>query len=579
MPYVHDPSVLISAPLTDGTASGTLNVYGTGTALQGVIADLGDPNGNKVNSASYGTPAYRIWGDADANLLGHLVMDVVNSGTVPLFVSATRAAASASTVSGAFAASGSRWDSASSSFSATQVSFTALSMSAVGHEGWAISGTGTYQGPFAADYSSSLSTMSGVLMYALYKASSSLGTALGMQGSLITVQNSSSNYSASLYGFGTPAYTGALGAWPSGVMQTLVDLSSTFYGTYEAAEQHISGSIAMISKLVVGTDDLTIVSNPSGSWTGSYPTATFNNLRPDFYAVSASYYNASASYWPLSAAFSATKLMTDALSASYNLSATSKWDPLSSSFFTLSGNLNSSATIWTANTTAALSTSFYTLSGNLNSSASLWNATSASYWVLSGNLNSSASTWNAAASAQTGMAYLTSSNWNPSGGFFNITGSHVTITSSAASGTHAFGSGALNVDSTWDSIHIRSVTGANFIETWVGANLIGYWSDVGTIAVSGDFVTPGTMHASGGLDCGGTAKVVNMAAGTTTTDAVNYGQFQPVSSSYVATSQTLSGVLASSSLYTPTAIFLKSPNGNIYRIDVDNSGILSSTLV
>jgi len=113
-------------------------------------------------------------------------------------------------------------------------------------------------------------------------------------------------------------------------------------------------------------------------------------------------------------------------------SSASIWNATSSSYHTLSGNLDTSASIWNA-----ASGAYAALSNTLNTSGSKWNAVSSSFTTLSGNLDLSASIWNTASGAYAalsnsyvivsqsviGVAYLTSSNWNPLGGVFNITGS------------------------------------------------------------------------------------------------------------------------------------------------------------
>jgi hypothetical protein len=109
-------------------------------------------------------------------------------------------------------------------------------------------------------------------------------------------------------------------------------------------------------------------------------------------------------------------------------------------------------------------------------------------------------------------------------------------------------------------------------------------------------------------------KITNLGAGTTTGDAINWTQFNPVSaafasvssafvdvsSSYVVLSAAFvsvsSSYVALSSSYTalsrtfvtasslinsgsavPTQIYLKAPNGSIWKLEVDSTGVLSSS--
>lgn len=667
MAIVHDPSLPISGVLTD-SASGSDNIYEHGANYA--------PLGRKINSQSLGINEEKKWGAEDANLLGHVVTDIVNLGTVPLFLSASSVQSTASLLEAWVTASGARYDAASATFSATRVSYLGTSAS-IGV--WP--STGTYPGPFAADLSGGVTSISGILMYALYKASSSLGTALGLQGTIIDIQNSSSNFSQSLYGVGTPGYTGALGPWASGVMQELTNLSSSYFGTNLPNYLNVSGSVVALIYTLFGTKDTAFVAPGTGSWTGSYPTATFNSLRVDHYVLSASYYNTSASYWPLSAAYSATKLMTDALSASYNLSA-SKWDAVSSSYYVLSGNYYTSASQW-IRVNATSSADRFVLSGanglvyvatsggNFGFNAPPDAAgltvqevtqfgkprvallgknglTTGSYMILSvadiaepnhknasillqgydvpntgtptltvaagiADVNNSGSSEIVAqggglliqgasvpvtvySSDLTGQVILSATNARvllTASGLMSLSATVVSVSASSStfygitnvsgpnvSSTHDFGNGTLNVSGGWDGVHIMVGTGngANNLEMWNASGMQGYWSEVGDIVTSGTIATAGIVRSSGGFDAGA-SKVFNMATGTVSTDAVTYGQFQPVSSTLVSNSQSLSGVLNSSSLSTPTAIYLKAPNGNIYRIEVDNSGVLSSTLV
>jgi hypothetical protein len=205
---------------------------------------------------------------------------------------------------------------------------------------------------------------------------------------------------------------------------TLASLSTSYYTSDIVDNAFVSSTVLTMSRGLFNSTNLA-----AAMPTGSFPTGTYNNLW--------------VSYWTLSGNFA--NVYTSA----------SKWDTVSSSFNTLSGNLNSSASIWNANATGALSTSFDTLSGNLDSSSSIWNSLSSSYygwtgsidtsvansaqvsasywgtagevaasgvgtynafWNLSATLNLSATVWNAS-------AFTTSSNWNPVGTVFDITGS------------------------------------------------------------------------------------------------------------------------------------------------------------
>jgi len=210
---------------------------------------------------------------------------------------------------------------------------------------------------------------------------------------------------------------GIIGLFPgTTVTSSLKLLDTRIYNLEQTQPEAMIGYLTQtVITMSVGLFNDSNITDGSSS-TGPYPTGTYNNLWGKFW-------------------------------------------PLSSSYYTLSGNLNSSASIWNSNTTSSLSsafsTSFYTLSGSLDSSASIWNALSSSYygwtgsintsvsnsadvsasywgtsgevapsgvgtyaafWNLSASLNISASNWNAS-------AFTTSTHWNPVGGVFDITGS------------------------------------------------------------------------------------------------------------------------------------------------------------
>lgn len=87
-------------------------------------------------------------------------------------------------------------------------------------------------------------------------------------------------------------------------------------------------------------------------------------------------------------------------------------------------------------------------------------------------------------------------------------------------------------------------------------------------------------------------KITRLLTGTTSGDAITYDQFSPVSSAFYQTSASfvsvsssyvaLSGVV-NSHFFSGTSmvaqVYLKSPDGSAWKIEIDNSGILSSSKV
>ena len=87
MPFVWNPTGTITGALgyDNQVATASVNIY---------------PNGHYINKNPRGTPGNAYWTQTEANIVQQLLVDVVNSGTVPLFQSASRYEA----VSSAFAA-------------------------------------------------------------------------------------------------------------------------------------------------------------------------------------------------------------------------------------------------------------------------------------------------------------------------------------------------------------------------------------------------------------------------------------------------------------------------------------------
>ena len=502
MPYVHDPKQLISGSLSDGTASGTFNIY--------TIGSQGDPNGNKVNSASLGVNYWKKWGAEDGNLIGHMVMDLVNSGTVPLFASASSVATSATQATASIAAVSASVVSLQAYATSSSGSIAVLSRSI---DGWTASGT--YTGSFAPELSGMKLSISGAIEYIAFQASATIVLTNQAIQLATDAAASATDFSQSLYGVGIPGYTGNLSPWVSGAMQTLTDLSTSYYvagsGTIGAIPT-LSKSLVFIAETFLGTQDLNQVSG--NLLTGSYPTGSYNNLRTSYYSFTGS-------------------------------------------MIALSSTLNTSATIWNA-----ISSSFNTLSGNLNSSASIWNAVSATVSGISATISSNLP----------GMAYLTSSNWTPDGGFFNITGGVYISSTLAVSPTHAFGNGVLNVSGNNDGIHV-SVTygaGSNFFEGWTNDALVAYWDSSGNIGISGSLITTATLFASGGLATSG-GKVTGLAAGVALGDSVEYTQWLGTSQSLAAVSQSLTATIYSALLSrdpTTTSQYTASYTGSLVKSEV-----------
>ena len=450
MAIVHDPRTPITAsvPLAD-TASGSWNIYALG--------DVAGPTaGRKIDSSSIGAPVSEYWSADDANLLGHLLVDIVNTGTVPLFI----ASSSQGLRIDELFVSGTKWDAASGTLNLVSSSYVATSQS-VG--AWTKSGV--FTGPFAASFSSSYS-VSGTLVLLSSTISSNYGTTLnnGLRIGNLEGAATATAISSTLWGEGFLP-------WVNGVSGALSALSTSFYESDLVDNLVVSGALKQIAMEFLGTPNLLLVFSGTGGATGSHPTGTFNNLREAFYALTASFNSLSSTVSSSVLSGSGASGSITALSGVvYPMS--SAFYPLSESFYSLSGGLSASASYWNeaaahvfsasvdvaflnpsgpttsvntilfsgsnligsyAGVTAtiafeapstatfnALTASFNSLSGNLNLSASRWNSVSSSYSTLSGNLNNSASIWNANTTGAlstslytlSGNLDLSASRWN-----------------------------------------------------------------------------------------------------------------------------------------------------------------------
>ncbi len=618
MPYVHDPRLPITGGLTDGTVSGTFNVYG----------QHGDPNSAKVNSASYGAPDYQFWGDTDANMLGHLLMDVNNSGTVPLFLSASSVSSSLAVLSGAVSGGDAAFAALSSALNTSASKWNAVSGA---QGGW--TATGTYTGSFASDITGSGLSVSGALMYAAYKASASLANATFFSNQINQLQATATLDSGSLFGTVAP-WTGALppANWVSGVMGELSRVSGVL-NVSGAKWDSSSGTLAAIV----------------------FPLSA--NLN-----ASASAWNAvSAAFYPLSTSLSGVAYLTSSNWApsggQFSITGTAyvSGSPASSSHQFSNGVLNVNGLLDAVHLRVSGT-------GGANFLENWVSSTLVSYWDASGSVFTSGNfiasgTVYATGGARfggavdiSGVASITGSVTvhRQSGSSANLiavvddasglnlmtldagggpgrprlnltqlpgetTSARVQVNSNAGlfANIYAIGSAAagfsvqglngfgasiladvntlatfadisgsrffqLSSTGTGGIVYIGDTTGTPTDITYLSTGtltVIGVATITGTLFISGSHKISGSFTASAGA-------VVTGAVSSTVDFAVpGVASLISVSSSYVATSQSLSGVLNSSSLNTPTAIYLKSPNGSIYKIMVDNSGVLSSTLV
>ncbi len=97
-----------------------------------------------------------------------------------------------------------------------------------------------------------------------------------------------------------------------------------------------------------------------------------------------------------------------------------------------------------------------------------------------------------------------------------------------------------------------------------------YWGDIDANRVSGAFVeVVGDVNAVSGS--------LTALSGGYTTLSGNFLVLSGNLNNSASVWNNMAGLAASSTL-TPTASFLRSPNGNVWQITIDNSGVLSSTL-
>ena len=169
---------------------------------------------------------------------------------------------------------------------------------------------------------------------------------------------------------------------------TLASLSTSYYGSPQPEIEiaYLSQTALTMSKGLFNSTNIA-----AAMPTGAFPTGTYNNMW--------------VSYWTLSGNFAT---VTGNLNSSASI-----WNSLSSSYYGWTGSINTSV----ANS-ADVSASYWGTAGEVAASGvGTYNA----FWNLSATLNLSATTWNALVGS--GGASLTSSHWNPLLGVFDITGS------------------------------------------------------------------------------------------------------------------------------------------------------------
>ena len=465
---VHDPKTLISGQLAEGAQSGTANIY-----------EWADPTGvpgRKIDSVIANNSS-TFWRADDANLIGHVIKDIVNEGTVVLFSASNSASVGVAGISATLLSSGTKWDAASGTLNLVSSSYVATSQS-VG--AWTKSGV--FTGPFAASFSSSYS-VSGTLVLLSSTISSNYGTTLnnGLRIGNLEGAATATAISSTLWGEGFLP-------WVNGVSGALSALSTSFYESDLVDNLVVSGALKQIAMEFLGTPNLLLVFSGTGGATGSHPTGSYNNLREAFYALTAS-------------------------------------------FNSLSGVVSSSV-----GSGSNASGSIASLSGVVYPMSSAFYPISATYGAVSGAASESLAT----GSALSGVLYPLSTSFYPiSSTYTAVSGA---ASSSVATGSQLSGvlyplsSAFYPISSTY-----TAVSGAASSSVATGSQLSGV-----LYPLSSAFYPLSSA-------------------------------FYPISSSYGPLSQSVSGVFNSSSL-APVSIYMKSPNGSIWKIDIDNAGVLSSSL-
>ena len=168
--------------------------------------------------------------------------------------------------------------------------------------------------------------------------------------------------------------------WPIGIAQALYNLSQTFVNSDLPANAVSSGALNVIDYAFFGSRDQSAVSSSTAAELVTRPTATYYNLRGNYYTLSGNLNN-SASNWnsslgnfsALSSNLDVSMSRMNAMSSTLDVSA-SKWNAASSSYHTLSQSLDLSSSKW--NTVSS------TLSAVLNADVTL---TPSSYYIKAPN--------------------------------------------------------------------------------------------------------------------------------------------------------------------------------------------------